>query len=665
MVFGKNNWRKIEQGEENGYLLTNGLGGFSSFSIVGANVRNDHALLIAALQAPSKRYHMITNVHACLELEGKYWNLASQRYLNKEMGKAEVACIQDGFQYLQCFVMDFFPEWQYHIRDTDVIQTIWMKQGENTVVVEYKIRSGSSGCLKLTPWMQFVPKGQRLSKQQTFTIDQKRICSNGISLYYQTNGKIVTKETEFLDGWYYEKDKRDGRDFIGCTAKNHEILCPFSAGVQEFYLVYSMEELEEVDREWIKREKEKEKWRQEKLIEQAGLKSPTAQILVRSANQFLTWRESTKSESIIAGYPFFGDWGRDTMIAMIGCTLSTKQYHSAQSILRTFLAYCRKGLMPNMFPEDGAEPIYNTVDASLLFFEVFYQYYLATFDQVLLKEAWPILLEIVEWYQKGTDFQIYMDTDGLITAGEGLYQLTWMDVRIETILPTPRHGKPVEVNAYWYNALCIMAELSKREKIGEGKQTYFEGMAEKVKKSFLELFWDKERGYLRDVVSKSGETKADWQIRCNQIWTLTLSYTMLDREQAKSILQTVYRHLYTSWGLRSLSPEDPEYHPVYGGSQRERDLAYHQGTVWAYPLGAYYLALLRWEEDKEQAISIVKQQLLAMEACLLEGCIGQVAEIYDGDCPNTTCGCFAQAWSVGEILRVYAKIEQMEGKREA
>lgn len=668
MVYGKNNWRKIEQGEENGYLFTNGLGGFSSLSMIGSNARNDHALLIAALQAPSRRYHLITNIHACVEIGEERWNFASQRYLQENISEiSEIneiggikECIynKNGFRYLQCFAMEFLPEWQYHIEDVDVIQTVWMRQGENTLIVQYEVRSGRSGCLSLTPWMQFVPKGERLSKQQKFEIEKNRICSNGISLYYQTNGEVVAQETEFLEGWYYEKDRRDGRDFIGCTAKNHRVLCPFSPGMQMFYLVYSLEKLDLIDCNWVLAEKEKEIQRQKKLVELAGFKNPAAQVLVRSANQFLTWRESTKSQSIIAGYPFFGDWGRDTMVAMIGCTLSTKQYPSARSILRTFLAYCRRGLMPNMFPEDGTEPIYNTVDASLLFFEVFYRYYLATSDQELLKEAWPVLFDIIEWYKKGTDFQIGMDIDGLITAGGGFDQLTWMDVRIGEILPTPRHGKPVEVNAYWYNALCIMAELS--DLVGTGERNYFEEMAEKAKVHFLELFWDQKRGYLRDVVSKTAESKADWQIRCNQIWTLTLSYSMLNREQAKSIIQTVYRHLYTPWGLRSLSPKDQEYHSTYGGTQAERDLAYHQGTVWAYPLGAYYLALLRWEEETEQTISWVKRQLLAIDACLYEGCSGQIAEIYDGECPDTTRGCFAQAWSVGEILRVYEEIERIE-----
>lgn len=648
-IYGKNSWRSIRQGEENGYLLTNGLGGFSSLTAIGSNARNDHALLIAALQAPSKRYHMITNLHASLELEGESYCLTSQRYL--EEGKE-----QNGFQYLQCFVMEYLPEWQYHVKDTDITQTVWMKQGENTVIVQYEVRSGSSGCLVLTPWMQFVPKGERLSKQQVFEMDAQKICSNGVSLSYFTNGTVMIQDTVFLEGWYYEKDRRDGRDFIGCTAMNHQILCPFSSGVQEFYVVYSTKEIGGVDQEWVRAEKEVEIQRQNELVKQAGLKNPIAQTLVRSANQYLTWRESTKSESMIAGYPFFGDWGRDTMIAMVGCTLSTKQYQSARSILRTFLAYCKKGLMPNMFPENGAEPIYNTVDASLLFFEVFYLYYLATSDRELLTEAWPVLLEIVEWYQNGTYFRIYMDTDGLIAAGEGLSQVTWMDVRIGDILPTPRHGKPVEVNAYWYNALKIMAELS--DEMGEGQRERFEKMADTAKRNFLELFWDEERGYLRDVVSNPTATSADWQIRCNQIWALTLSFSMVDRRQAQSVIRTVYRHLYTPWGLRSLSPEDREYHPYYGGEQAKRDLAYHQGTVWAYPLGAYYRALLRWSEKPEQTVEMVKRQLWAMEACLSEGCVGHIAEIYDGDCPNTTRGCFAQAWSVGEILRVYAEVEK-------
>lgn len=646
-VYGKNDWRDIRQGEENCYLLTNGLGGFSSLTVTGANARNDQALLIASLKAPTLRYHLVTNIHGTVRTGGKEYELAAQRYVDETKN-------QEGYRYLQSFDFEYLPRWQYQAGDVRIIQTVFLVQKENTVVVQYEVRSESDGTLLLRPWMQFVPKGELLSKEQVFKTDEEKIISEGITLYYKTNGNVEIRQPHFREEWYYEQDERDGRECIGCAVETHRIHCDIHPGRQTFYVVYSMQDVSGIDENWVQKERKKEICRQKALVEKAGFRDPVAQMLSKSANQYLTWRESTKGQSIIAGYPFFGDWGRDTMIAMAGCTISVGQYESAASILRTFMAYCKNGLMPNMFPEDGAAPLYNTVDAALLFIEVCYRYYLKAKDVQLLEEAWPVMKEIISWYAKGTSYHIGMDEDGLIEAGEGLYQLTWMDVRVGDILPTPRHGKPVEINAYWYNALKIMEKLS--ETMGEASSEYKE-MAEKTKESFLRVFWNEEQNCLKDLVSG---TAADMQIRCNQIWALTMSYTMVSQKQAQNVLKTVYRHLYTPWGLRSLSFEDKEYHGMYGGEQKIRDMAYHQGTVWAFPLGAYYRAVLRWSSDKRQAVDEVKDQIVSMEACLREGCAGQIAEIYDGDSPNTSRGCFAQAWSVGEILRVYEEIEQME-----
>lgn len=309
--------------------------------------------------------------------------------------------------------------------------------------------------------------------------------------------------------------------------------------------------------------------------------------------------------------------------------------------------------MPNMFPEENEAPIYNTVDAALLFIEVVYRYYQASGDEAFVKEAFPVMESIIEWYVHGTEYGIHMDQDGLIAAGKDLWQLTWMDVRYEDILPTKRHGKPVEINAYWYNALKIMEEFSE----DQAKKQQYQAMADETKSSFLRLFWDEERGYLKDVISGTDEED---QIRCNQVWALSMSFVMVDQEKALRILDVIYKHLYTPWGLRSLSPMDSAYHGQYGGSQKERDLAYHQGTVWAYPLGAYYCARLRFAKDQQKELRFVKEQLLALDACIREGCAGHIAEIYDGDRPVKSQGCFAQAWSVGELLRVYDLIETIE-----
>ena len=315
--------------------------------------------------------------------------------------------------------------------------------------------------------------------------------------------------------------------------------------------------------------------------------------------------------------------------------------------------------MPNLFPEGESDPMYNTVDAALLLFSGVYEYVRKSGDEAFIAEAWPVLERIISAYKKGTHFGIYMDKDGLICAGQGLDQVTWMDVRVGEILPTPRHGKPVEINAYWYSALRIMAEFA--AKLGKDGDAY-NSLAEQVKAAFVDAFWMADKQYLKDVISG---TQVDEQLRCNQIWAVTQPFTMLSPEQEKAVVDAVYAHLYTPCGLRTLSPEDAQYHPIYAGPMVERDMAYHQGTTWVFPLGAYYLAYLKLHGNTAEAAQAVREALTPMAATLREGCIGQLPEIYNGDAPAVSRGCFAQAWSVGEILRVYEAIEAIENKEEA
>ena len=402
--------------------------------------------------------------------------------------------------------------------------------------------------------------------------------------------------------------------------------------------------------------KEQKLYRRE-LEEQSGFLSDTAKCLAKSASQFIAKRESTGGDTILAGFPFFEDWGRDTMIALPGVCLSARRYDEARSILRTFARYEKDGLMPNLFPEGGKDPMYNTVDAALLFINCVWLYYDATEDLAFAEEMYPVMERIVDCYRKGTRFGIHMDDDGLIMAGEGLDQVTWMDVRVGEILPTPRHGKPVEVNAYWYNALRIMAEFSRKREEGSAsdkKAEEYERLAQKVKASFTEAFWMGEKHCLKDVISG---TDADTQIRCNQIWAVSMPFTMLDGEKERAVVDTVFEKLYTPYGLRTLEQEDDQFCPEYGGEVLKRDLAYHQGTVWAYPLGAYYLAYLKVNGDSAEAKAETAAQLEVLESALREGCIGQLPEIYDGENPVSSKGCFAQAWSVGELLRVYERLE--------
>lgn len=388
-----------------------------------------------------------------------------------------------------------------------------------------------------------------------------------------------------------------------------------------------------------------------KLQADAGFRDETAGFLAKSAQQFIALRASTGGKTILAGFPFFEDWGRDTMISLPGVCIAAERYEEAESILRTFARYESDGLMPNLFPEGKKEPMYNTADASLLFINCVWLYYRAAGRREFLREMYPVMERIIANYRNGTRFDIRMDTDGLISAGSGLDQVTWMDIRIGDILPTPRHGKPVEINAYWYNALKIMGECARL--LQEPGESY-EQMASRAKQSFLEQFWMEDKHCLKDVVSG---TKADTQIRCNQIWAVSMPFTMLDKERERQVVDTVFEKLYTPYGLRTLEVSDPEFRPVYGGGLLERDLAYHQGTVWVYPLGAYYLSYLKVNGYSEGAKACVRAQLEVLESAMREGCIGQLPEIYDGENPSSSKGCFAQAWSVGEILRVYRALE--------
>jgi len=392
--------------------------------------------------------------------------------------------------------------------------------------------------------------------------------------------------------------------------------------------------------------------RKKELLKRADVNSALAEELVLAADAFVVDRDSTGGKTILAGYPFFGDWGRDTMIAVMGCCIATGRKEDTENIFRSFMKYMRKGIMPNMFPEGDEAPMYNTADASLLFIYAVQMYFDQFGDLDFVREAYPEMKEIVEWYKKGTDFHIRMEDDGLISAGKDLEQVTWMDIRIQDVLPTPRHGKPVEINAYWYNALKILASFSRMLHLDE--DTTYEKLSEKVKESFLNQFWNEKEQCLKDVLSG---TSADDQVRLNQIWAVSLPYSILPKEKEKLVVKKVYADLYTPYGLRSLSPKDPEFKSSYGGSLWNRDMAYHQGTVWAFPLGAYYLSYLKVHEYSKEAKLKVRRDLDLLKGTLQEGCLGQIAEIFDGMEPNESKGCFAQAWSVGELLRAVKAAE--------
>lgn len=735
-TYGKIDWSDGDRGQENCYLLTNGLGGFSSQSMTGSNARNDQALLMACLCAPVDRYHMVTRLEEEVEWlpggslgrtgESGDGSAAYETGAHEADGAADVeerislsaqqyvdyTKNRNGQKFLQSFVLEDFPVWMYQVGGLQIRKTVVMKHGENTVGVQYRISNCARRDAKLilTPLLQFVQKGSLMPERKVFEISIRTnrateenvlspkcsgtISSEGFCLHFLADGEVEMFDPVYVEDLYYAHDSRDGRPAIGRAVSNHRIVVLIPAGEEKICdVVYSVEQDFEASAEpqqdpaenaaaegkgaavkstaageggyTVEAMLRAERARLTALVQEAGLLDETAKQLVKAADQFVVERESTGGKSIIAGYPFFGDWGRDTMIAMVGCCISAKRYEDAKNIFRTFIKYCRKGIMPNMFPEGDNPPMYNTADASLLFLSAVYEYYQSSGDLDFVRECWETMKDIIFWYRQGTDFHIRMDEDGLIAAGGGLEQVTWMDVRFQDILPTPRHGKPVEINAYWYNDLCVMAQFA--ELFGEDAAPYKE-LAERVKMSFCEKFWNEQEGCLKDVLSaeepelpkaeQERRKRAENQIRCNQIWAVSQRFTMLSKEQEKAVVNRVFEELYTPRGLRSLAPGDREFQRQYMGAWKHRDLSYHQGTVWGFPLGGYFLAYLKVNRYSDAAKETVREQLAGIEGALREGCIGQLAEVYDGENPVVSEGCFAQAWSTAELLRVYEALER-------
>ena len=641
---GKQDMRTLQQAQEQSVLLTNGLGGYASVTAAFSVPRCDQGVLIAAVKAPNERVNMVHRLRECLCVGDEKAYLSSQ-------GFAKKAGSEEGYRHLTDFSLDVVPAWTYRLRGVTVKRTLCIGWGKNTAAVQYEIEnlSGEDCVLQVDPFLKFAPKETALEEKKEFLYSNGTVSDGQYTLYIHTDGNIRKRSTTWQN-LAYPEDAKDGRPGKGLCACCCRISVPVPAdSTVKREIVFSLER-EAPSAEFLLKEYRE---RQLELDARCGFADPLARQLAVSADAFIAHRDSTKGKTILAGYPLFSDWGRDTMIALPGCCLSTGRYEDAKSILRTFLAYEKDGLVPNLFPEGESKPMYNTVDAALLLIDCIWQYYSRTGDGGFVREAWPVMEHIIACYRKGTHHSISMDTDGLIQAGGGYDQVTWMDVCVNGILPTPRHGKPVEINAHWYNALRIMDALAMELDLNRAD---YAALSEQVRNSFREKFYMADKGYLKDVLSG---TSADLQIRCNQIWALSMPFTMLDPEQERSVLATVGRHLYTPCGLRSLSPKDPEYHGSYGGPQIQRDMAYHQGTVWVFPLGAYYMAYLKVHGNTPEAAAYVREQLQPLEAMLRQGCLGQLPEIYDGDHPSEGKGCFAQAWSVGEMLRVLEAIEKI------
>ena len=642
--YGKQDMRTQSRAQENCFLLTNGLGGYVSVSAAYSVPRCDQGILVAAVKAPNERITLVHRMRETLIVGEKAYFLSGQTFADETLP-------EEGYRHLIGFSFDNTPVWTYQVDGVLVKRSIAMGWERNTAAVVYRIenRSGKTCTLTADPFLKFAPKEMALEEKCEFTHTPGVITDGKYTMYLRTDMDERTLEPcwQMLA---YPEDAKDGRPEEGMSGCCCRLTAQVPAGeTASFEVVFSMEKESPSGMQLLKAQEA----RLQALENSVPFADPIARQLVRAADAYIARRDSTNGKTILAGYPLFSDWGRDTMIALPGCCLAAGRFGDAKSILRTFLAYEKDGLVPNLFPEGETKPMYNTVDAALLLIDCVWQYVQRTGDLSFAEEAWPVMERIAHYYQKGTHHSIGMDEDGLIFAGGGLDQVTWMDVCVQGILPTPRHGKPVEINAYWYNALRILEELG--QKLNKQTEAYA-ALAQKVKVSFLEKFYIPEKGYLRDVISG---TKADEQLRCNQIWAVSMPFTMLSPEQEKQVVEAVDRHLYTPCGLRTLSPEDPEYQGAYGGPQLKRDLAYHQGTTWVFPMGAYYLAWLKVNGNTPEAAAEVRSRLDALEPMLREGCAGQLPEIYDGDFPTEGKGCFGQAWSVGEMLRVFEALHNI------
>ncbi len=646
MHFGKGEWSTFERGIENEWLVTNGLGGYASSTLIGANTRKYHGLLVAALSPPVQRTLLLAKLDERVEIAGRVYNLAANQTI---WGVTE-----SGFVHLQQVNVGFFPVFIYSFADLFLHKQVFMVHEENTTVVLYQIHNGEQPAhLRLIPLVNCrdfhwtVKKGQVAFRQQAALHGVTIRSAPGVPALNLacSDGKYEKKEDWFYRMFYLREQERglDAEEdhympgyFTISLEPNESKTVTFVATLEEVYTLDGQALLELETR------------RLQEIIDKAGFRDYFARRLVQAADAFIVRRQSTGAKSIVAGYHWFNDWGRDAMIALPGLTLVTGRFEDAKSILSTFRQYCKDGLIPNMFPDPGQEPLYNTVDASLWFFQAVYKYLQYTDDYDFVGHLYPVLKEIVDYYIHGTRFNIKMDEDGLIRAGSRQTQLTWMDAKVDDFVVTPRQGKPVEINALWYNALCILGKLSMRY----GDRFPYGELIEKVRISFLREFWYEEGNYLYDVVGEEGK---DPSLRPNQVFALSLPYSMLKPGQGEKIIRRLWQDLYATYGLRSLSPGHPAYRGVYAGNRLERDQAYHQGTVWSWLIGPFITALRRVHNYSRESRIEAARFIMPFRAHLARYGICSIAEIFDGNEPIIPRGCIAQAWGVAEVLRAYVE----------
>jgi len=654
------------------WLVTNGLGGYASGTISGAITRRYHGLLIAALPAPFGRMVMWNHVSEFLRFGDN--DVVSLGGEERAGGQLDLK----GADWLQEFRLeDGLPIWTYRVRDVVLEKRVLLPHLQNTVHVIYRIlECGECPRLELRPAFQFrhhetpVDEGRAISYKLT-AIEGRYEIAAARGRLPPLRMKLDGQEAAFTIGasnihqLVYRTEQSRGYAHEGnlwSPGFFHIDLTDRGSAT----LIASTEKWEIIDVLTPAQVLASEQQRRTRLLEEAvpHAREGFPAELVFAADQFVItpagrFEEAARAHAagdevrtVIAGYHWFTDWGRDTMISLEGLTLTTGRWLEAGYILRTFAYYVRDGLIPNMFPDGATEGKYHTADATLWFFHALGRYFSLSEDRITLRLLLPVLIDIVEHHLRGTRFNIHVDPeDGLLAEGQEGYQLTWMDAKMGDWVVTPRRGKAVEINALWYNALCLLASWL-RETDDEAAKRY-EDHAARARESFNDRFWFADGGYLYDVVDCNGQKgTADRSFRPNQLFAISLDYPVLDQDHWASIVDLVEKKLVTAVGLRTLSPDDPEYKPIYSGNLRSRDGAYHQGTVWAWLIGPFVDAWLKLHPQDRQG---AHKFLETFPIHLSDNGLGTISEVFDASEPHHAGGCIAQAWSVAEVLRAWSK----------
>jgi predicted glycogen debranching enzyme len=627
------------------WLETNGIGGFSSSTICGLNTRRYHGLLTAATKPPVGRVVLLSKLEETLLIDGRRYELSSNQYPG--------VIHPQGFNYQTSFSLDPFPRFTFEIEDVRLDKSIFMVQGENTTVVQYELTKSADYTdvrLEIRPLIAF--RDYHSTTHETAFLNAQIETSPGTTTfrpYSDLPPLHLAHDPADIDPngfWYrnfeYAIEQQRGLDFTEDLFNPCTLIFEMNSRTKANIIASTAKQ----------DARDADAYRQAEVERRLINKTDLVTLLTAAADQFIVSREG--GETVIAGYHWFADWGRDTMIALPGLTLVSGRWDIAKHVLAEFSKHVDQGMLPNRFPDAGEAPEYNTVDATLWFFEAVRSFIQHTGEYEFVRtNLYSVLKDVINWHIKGTRFGIHVDDDGLLFSGEPGVQLTWMDAKVGDRVITPRHGKPVEIQALWYNALRVMENLAGRYDEPNAKLEYG-AMADKAHASFNALFWNEQAGCLYDVID--GEI-LDASIRPNQVIAISLTNTMVGRDQAARILGVIELELLTPRGLRTLSPSDPNYIGRYEGGPGSRDGAYHQGTVWPWLMGPYITASVK-TFGRNAGRRIAATWLENFKQHFHEAGLGQVSEIFDGDAPYTPRGCVAQAWSVAELLR--AIVEDVE-----